>query len=169
MLNQKTENGPIIAETSFLGEKKVDSGTGIEDFSARLKPIINDLELRQDQSELVKFHDRLFEELSKSDVYTRDISREPLLGDLSKLKSVLLGNWDELVGLIRTEASNNLSNFNTISSSLFILGMKAVIKRMHEYLGQGQAMTAIEYALVGVVILWLGRWHSSTFCFQGEG
>ena len=108
MLNQKTENGPIIAETSFLGEKKVDSGTGIEDFSARLKPIINDLELRQDQSELVKFHDLLFEELS-SPMFIPETSVANPCGDLSKLKSVLLGNWDRLVGLIRTEASNNLS------------------------------------------------------------
>lgn len=139
MLNQQTENGPVIAETSFLSGQKVDSGTGIEDFSARLKPNINDMELRQDESELVKFHDLLFAELSKSDVYTRDMRREPLLCDLTKLKRELLGNWDGLVGLIRAEAGNNLTNFNTISSSLFILGMKAVIKRLHEYLGQGQA------------------------------
>lgn len=136
MLQQQTENGPTIAETAFLGGQRVASSTGIDEFCGRLAHNVNDLELRKDESELVKFHDLLFRELSKSDVYTSDISHEPLLSDLPKLKDHLLGNWDCLVGLVRTEAGDNLNSFSTISSSLFILGMKAVIKRLHEYLAQ---------------------------------
>lgn len=134
LLAQEADNQPLTVESVSLGQDHLSGDLSIEELGSKLGRNVNQINLKKEGSELSRFHDLFFREMRKSDLYARELRHDKALADINKLKNELLGNWDTLVGQIRTSAGDNFNNFNTISSSLFILGMKAAIMRLHRHL-----------------------------------
>ena len=138
LFDQEAEYQPVIAETISIQGHTLDPSSEINDFNEKYRDHITDLVLKEKTSELVRFHDVFFEALGKSDIYRHSLRSDAALSDLSRIKTELLGDWNNLLGQIRTLAGDNVQKLSSISSSLFILGMKVTIKRLHKYLSDNQ-------------------------------
>lgn len=136
LFNKEAEFAPIIAESVSIQGNKLSPDEIITEFDETHRENAKNLILSESDSELVKFHEVLFDVLEKSDLYRHGLNADPALNDLDEIKTELLGDWNNLVGQIRTMAGDNIQNLSSISSSLFILGMKATIRRLHKYLSQ---------------------------------
>lgn len=133
LLNQKASHEPLLAEDISLGAKVLLSDTLISELDKQHSKEAGILAVDKNRSELAKFHELLFGILGSSELYTRALRHDPALSNLDALKGELLGNWDTLVGQVRQKATDNLRDRSSITSSLFILGMQAVIHKLHKY------------------------------------
>jgi len=131
---KKAEFDPVIAESISIEDNKIPPNLIISEFDETYQEKAMDLDLSKNDSNLVKFHKVLFDILEKSDLYRRELKTDTALSDLQKVKTYLLGDWGNIVGDIRTLAGDNIEKLSSISSSLFILGMKVTIRRLHKFL-----------------------------------
>jgi len=134
LFNKETKYQPVISENILIQGNAITSSTSIPEFDEVQRDQLTHLYISKSESELVKFHDILFDALGKSDLYRHGLNADPALQDLDEIKTELLGDWNNLVGHIRTMSGDNITNLSSISSSLFILGAKVTIKRLHRYL-----------------------------------
>ncbi len=134
LFNKETKYQPVISENILIQGNAITSSTSIPEFDEVQRDQLTHLYISKSESELVKFHDILFDALGKSDLYRHGLNADSALKDLDEIKTELLGDWNNLVGHIRTMSGDNITNLSSISSSLFILGAKVTIKRLHRYL-----------------------------------
>jgi len=138
LLMQEAEHKPAIVETVSIQGRTLDPEIEIDKFNEDFRDQMTGMIIDESTSKLTQFHDVFFDVLERSDIYRNSLRSESALNDLNRIRTTLLGDWNNLLGQIRTLAGNNIQHLSSISSSLFILGMKATIKRLHKYLSQNQ-------------------------------
>lgn len=136
LLNQSAENEPYLAESLSFKKHDVKSGMLIKEFDEMIGENGNTINIDKKDSEILRFHDVLFEILAESNLYRQELKHDPMLENLDKIKQTIIGDWNNLVGSIRGKVISNKLELNSISSSIFILGMQYTITRLHSYLFQ---------------------------------
>jgi len=136
LFNAQAAHVPVIAENVLPGGAGAD--TPIPQFDSRNQDNPNQLmfNIQRESSYLNDFNREFFEYLGHTNLYTHDLRQDSALSDLNTIKNILLGNWDQLIGMIRELAKDNMRKYSSISSSVFILGMSAVMRRLHKYLSE---------------------------------
>lgn len=136
LFRKEAEYLPVIGESISILGRDFSSIYRIDEFDEIAQNHVKELDLDARNSDLARFHDVLFEAMESSELYRKELKTDSALSNLSVINTELLGDWNNLVGQIRTMAGDNIQNLSSISSSLFILGMKATIRRLHKYLSQ---------------------------------
>lgn len=136
LMAQPAESKPVIAESLRFHDQVLSGDVSIEQYDSTWGEQTVSVNLDKNNSEIVRFHDIFFDVLKNSDIYKRNLRNEAALSSLESLKEHMIGDWDNLVGQIRTTARDNYEHLSSISNSFFMLGMKAIIKRLHKYLSQ---------------------------------
>lgn len=137
LMGQTADYKPLIGEAVRIEGEKLDYDVSIADFDRTHGSKAYTLTLDARNSELTNFHEIFFDELGKSAIYQNSLRNDPLLQTLGNLKNQMTGDWDNIVGQLRTTAQDNFDHHSSITSSLFILGMKVMIQRLHRILSQG--------------------------------
>jgi hypothetical protein len=85
---------------------------------------------------VVRFHDLFFNILGTSKIYTEKLQSCNELSNLGKVKEALLKDWDQVVGEVRDKIAEHLTNYKSVSSSIFILVMQVIINRLHKNINE---------------------------------
>ncbi|MDD3563140.1 MAG: hypothetical protein PHR32_05650 [Candidatus Cloacimonetes bacterium] len=136
LLIQSADEEPYVAESLSLKGKDVDFDTLIKEFDEMIKDNGNTINIDMKGSEILRFHSVLFNILKGTNLYMQDLKHDPKLADLNRITQTIIRDWDNLIGSVRNEVIDNKSKLNSISSSIFILGMQGIIDRLHNYLSQ---------------------------------
>ena len=138
LFEQDAQECPIIADNIFIDGNSVPQLLPIEEFNKSFSSKNNDLRINQTDSELLKFHNLFFEVIGATELYRTDLRQDNSLRNLNDIKSELLDDWPNIEGSIISMIAENLEVLNSITSSIFILGMKATIKKLHKYLANNR-------------------------------
>ena len=128
----------LIAEKVFFEANSDLSNMTIDEFNELILQNGHNIHLDQNKSEIVNFHNTFFEVLAKSNLYRDRLKNNSALSNLERIKNILIGDGGKFIGELRGVIEDNIKNYNSISSSVFILGMQITINRLHRYLSKNQ-------------------------------
>lgn len=134
LFEQTASYEPITVEKVSINSDTIDGSTSVQDFNDRLKNNALNIVIDKNNSKLREFHDLFFDTLERTELYRNNLQRTPKLSSLNALKEELFDDWELILGEIREVVSHNYNTIGTISSSIFMLGMRSFIKRLHKRL-----------------------------------
>ena len=136
------EGEPFILEVlNISGNLNQQSDCIIADFDQLIidntnqRELIASIGIDNRQSVLKRFHEDFFREIKQSDLYVQSLRNDRALQDLVELKRTILDNeWNNIIGAIRQRVLDNIRDYNSISSSVFIIGMQIIMENLHRYM-----------------------------------
>jgi len=137
---QEASKKQIIAEKVYIENDFDLSQMTIDEFNELItqNEKIRNINLNMENSEIVNFHNIFFDVLGRSNLYRDRLKNDNDLSNLENIKNLLIGDWGNFVGSLRGIIEDNLTNYNSISSSVFTLGMQIAINRLQNYLSENK-------------------------------
>ena len=132
LFSQEASHEQITVENVIIKNERIAGTSSVSCFDEKAKTDASSIEIDKKESKLIEFHELFFDSLENTDLYRSELNKNPELENLKEIKDELLEDWNNILGEIREVASNNYKTMGTISSSIFMLGMKSFIKRLHK-------------------------------------
>ncbi len=128
---------PVINENLYVNGNVKECSVEISEFDEIFNEKDNklsELNLIKEETNLYKFNVYFFNVVKESKLYKDIFSKDEKLKNMDQLLFDLFDDWGKIEGKIRTSMTDNYQKYQTLSSSIFIIGMQDLIKKLNHLL-----------------------------------